>query len=79
MRPIVILLLLALSACGARGPLKPEKGTPLPVAPYGATATPTPEQLLSSSPQARPERSDELLKNSDERGRNDFDLPPPNR
>lgn len=79
MRPIAILLLLALSACGARGPLKPEQGVPLPVAPYGATATPTPQDLLAPSPQARPGRSDELLQNSDQRGRNDFDLPPPNR
>jgi hypothetical protein len=50
----------------------------LPVAPYGATATPTPADLIKPSDQARPERSDEVLKNSQQRRGDDFDLPPPN-
>ena len=79
MRVFATILLLALAGCGARGPLKPEKGVALPVKPYGATATPTPDDLLTPGTQARPERSDELLKNSEERGRDDFDLPPPNQ
>ena len=72
------ILLLALAGCGGRGELKPPEGAALPVKPYGATATPTPGRLLTPSVQARPERSDELLKSSDERSRDDFDLPPPN-
>jgi hypothetical protein len=58
--------------------LKPAEGKPLPVAPYGATATPTPNQLLTASIQARPQRSDDLLTSSQERQGNEFDLPPAN-
>jgi hypothetical protein len=77
-RLVALGLLLVLSACGAARELKPAAGKPLPVAPYGATATPTPSQLLTASTQARPERSDELLKSSEERQGNEFDLPPAN-
>jgi hypothetical protein len=77
-RLVALGLLLSLSACGAARELKPAAGKPLPVAPYGATATPTPSQLLAASTQARPERSDELLKSSEERQGNEFDLPPAN-
>ncbi len=76
MRYLTPLLLLALAACGSRGQLTPVEGTPLPVAPYAATATPTPDQLLTPSIQARPQRSDELLRQSEERKPSDFDLPP---
>ncbi|MEO5938153.1 MAG: hypothetical protein ABIQ43_04005 [Sphingomonas sp.] len=79
MKPLVALsLVLALTACGAARDLKPAAGESLPIAPYGASATPTATQLLTASSQARPERSDELLKNSEERQGNEFDLPPAN-
>lgn len=77
-RLVALCLVLALAACGAARDLKPAAGEALPVAPYGAVATPTPSQLLTASSQARPERSDELLKNSEERQGNEFDLPPAN-
>ncbi|HEX7851836.1 MAG TPA: hypothetical protein VF485_19040 [Sphingomonas sp.] len=77
-RFVILGLVLALSACGAARDLKPAAGKPLPVAPYGATATPTPTQLLTASGQARPGRSDELLTSSEERKGNEFDLPPAN-
>lgn len=77
MRAAAILIPLALSGCGAAAGLKPAPGKVLPVAPYGATAVPTPAQLLTPADQARPARSDELLKSSEERRRDDFDLPPP--
>ena len=77
-RLVALCLILALAACGAARDLKPAAGKVLPVAPYGATATPTSNQLLTASSQARPERSDELLKNSEERQGNEFDLPPAN-
>ena len=67
---------LLLAACGGRGDLKPEKGQALPPAPYGATATPTPADLLTPTTQARPSRNDELLRSSEQRPRDDFDLPP---
>jgi uncharacterized lipoprotein YmbA len=77
-RWIVLGLALALAACGAARDLKPAAGEALPVAPYGAAATPSPTQLLTASTQARPVRSDELLTNSQERQGNEFDLPPAN-
>ncbi|MHA6721734.1 hypothetical protein [Sphingomonas sp. RS2018] len=72
----VVLSALSLAACGGRGELKPAAGASLPVKPYGALATPTPAQLLTPSTQARPLRSDELLKSSERRAPDDFDLPP---
>ena len=67
---------LILSGCGASKGLQPQKGESLPVAPYGARATPTATQLLVPSNQARPERSDELLQSSEARRSDEFDLPP---
>ena len=77
-RFVILGLVLALSACGAARDLKPAADKALPVAPYGATATPTPNQLLTASIQARPARSDDLLTSSQERQGNEFDLPPAN-
>ncbi len=73
---VVLCLILPLAACGAVRDLKPAAGDTLPVAPYGAAATPTPKALLTASSQARPARTDELLTSSEERQGNEFDLPP---
>lgn len=78
MRVVTPLLLLALAGCGARGDLVASSNTPPATKAYGATATPTPADLLSPDIQARPERRDELLKSSHPRQPDDFDLPPPN-
>lgn len=79
MRTAILLgTALVLSGCGASKGLAPPKGQALPPAPYGATATPTAPELLKPSNQARPERSDELLKSSEDRRSDEFDLPPPN-
>lgn len=69
---------LALTGCGAREELKPVQGAALPVAPYGAQATPTPGTLLDPPVQTRPARSDDLIESSDKRRSDEFDLPPPN-
>lgn len=69
---------LPLGGCGAAAGIKPADGQALPVAPYGAKAIPTPAELLKPSNQARPERSDDLLSNSERRRGDEFDLPPPN-
>lgn len=74
--PALALPALALAGCGAAKPLEVAKGQTLPPAPYGATATPTPAQLLTPTAQQRPQRSDELLKSSDVRRSDEFDLPP---
>ena len=70
--------LLALAGCGAREDLKPATGQALPPAPFGATATPTPDDLLKPPVQTRPARSDDLIESTDKRRSDKFDLPPPN-
>lgn len=67
---------LALIACGKAAELKPAAGEALPDAPYGSRETPTATDLLTPTPQARPARSDELLKRSEKRQADEFDLPP---
>lgn len=66
-----------LAACGNRGSLEPPKGKSLPPAVYGEAKAPSGEELLVPSTQARPERSDELLRRSEKRQDDKFDLPPP--
>ena len=68
---------LILAACGNRGVLQPAKGETLPPAIYGEAKAPTGEELLIPSTQAMPERSDELLRRSEKRQDDEFDLPPP--
>ncbi|MGN6373941.1 MAG: hypothetical protein ACTHMG_00130 [Sphingomonas sp.] len=70
------ILPLGLAACGSANQLTPAPGEQLPVAPYGAEARPTSKQLLTPSTQARPERDTDLLKNSEKRQPDPFDLPP---
>ncbi len=76
MKALIVLAALALGGCGSAAALKPPEGQALPVAPYGADARPTAGDLLTPDPQARPERNDELLKDSHEREPDPFDLPP---
>ena len=78
MKRIILVAGLLLASCGAREELKPAQGAALPIAPYGAEATPTPEDLLKPPIQTRPARSDDLIESSDERRSDDYDLPPPN-
>ena len=75
---IVLLALVSLTAaCGKREALRPEAGKSMPPKPEAASATPTVNELLTPPPIARPDRSDELLKRSQERSDDRFDLPPP--
>ena len=75
---IASLTALALAGCGAREELKPAEGAALPLAPYGAAATPSSGDLLKPPVQTRPARSDDLIESSDKRRSDEFDLPPPN-
>jgi predicted small lipoprotein YifL len=80
MRPlrVTILATLALLAgCGKMAPLQPPPGKPMPVKPLMARTTPTVEQLLTTPIYARPNRVDELVKRSEARKPDPFDLPPP--
>jgi predicted small lipoprotein YifL len=76
MKRIAALLALALSACGLREPLEPAPGQAMPPAPAMASRPMTTDELLASPPVARPERTDELLRRSEERTDDRFDLPP---
>ena len=73
---LVVLLALALAACGSQSDLEPPAGASLPPAPYGRADPPTAAELLELDPQAAPERSVELRRQSEEREDDPFDLPP---
>jgi predicted small lipoprotein YifL len=70
-------LAAALAGCGRIGDLQPPPGQSLPVKPKMARTTPTPEELLTPPPYARPERIDEILRRNLPRTADRFDLPPP--
>jgi hypothetical protein len=76
MRAAWLLLPLALGACGLREPLSPAQGQHMPPAPPMAARAMTTDELLSPPPVARPGRVDELLRRSEEREDDRFDLPP---
>lgn len=76
MKRVLLVAILLLGGCGAAAGLKPAPGETLPIAPYGATATPAAADLLTPSSQARPQRNDELLRQSERRRTDEFDLPP---
>jgi predicted small lipoprotein YifL len=69
-------LLATLAACGKVGPLEPKAGQAPPAKAYGQTAAPESESLMVASEQARPGRSDELMRRSERRTDDPFDLPP---
>ena len=80
MKPRVILLLvggIAVCSCGREADLKPASGKPLPIKPLMAREQPTPEQLLKLPTYAKPNRVDELIRQSQPRQSDPFDLPPP--
>ena len=76
-RLVPIVALLAIAGCGKVAPLHPAEGQSLPVKPAMATVTPDAEQLLTPPTFAKPERIDELMKRSQPRRADRFDLPPP--
>jgi predicted small lipoprotein YifL len=69
-------LLVTLSACGKVGPLQPAPGQAPPAKAYGQVEAPSTESLMEPSVQARPGRSDELMRRSERRTDDAFDLPP---
>ncbi|MGE0180530.1 MAG: hypothetical protein AB7O91_12010 [Sphingomonas sp.] len=76
-RIATILLALAAGGCGLREPLQPAPGASLPVAPVGARTRPDAQQLLASPSITRPQRVDEIIRRSELREEDRFDLPPP--
>ena len=69
--------ILLLAGCGREAGLRPADGHALPPKPLMARETPTAEQLLTPPVYARPNRVDELVKRSQPRAADPFDLPPP--
>ena len=72
----LIVAALSLAACGKVGDLEPRTGQSLPPKAYGQTSEQTAEALSTPSVQARPGRSDELLRRSERREDDPFDLAP---
>lgn len=72
----LLAIALAVTACGLRKDLAVPKGANGPAVPAGTTRAPTPAELTTPSAQAQPSRSDEVLRRSEERGEDPFDLPP---
>ncbi|PZO90095.1 MAG: hypothetical protein DI623_07920 [Sphingomonas sanxanigenens] len=75
---LALALAVALGGCGGRQTLKPTEGKAMPPKPAFATTALTPDQMMAADSQARPRRSDELLRRSQERGDDRFDQPPRN-
>ncbi len=73
---ILIAMALSVAACGNRASLEPKQGNSLPVAPYGREEPLDADELLEPGVQAKPERSVELRRRSEEREDDPFDLPP---
>lgn len=71
-----IILSGTLAACGKVGDLEPRTGQSMPPKAYGQKAIPTADSLTTPSVQARPGRSDELLRRSERREDDPFDLAP---
>ena len=67
----------AITACGKVAELKPPPGKPMPVKPKFAATVPTVDDLLTPPPNARPSNVEELLRRSEVRRGDRFDLPPP--
>jgi hypothetical protein len=76
-RLLVVTIAALLAGCGKVGDLKPAPGHSLPVKPLMARTTPDANALLTPPPYAKPERIDELMKKSEPREADPFDLPPP--
>ena len=77
MKRLIVLAAFLLGACGQMADLQPARGQSLPVKPLLANRIPTAAELLTPPTNADPERIDELVKRSEPRKPDRFDLPPP--
>jgi hypothetical protein len=73
---LVTGIAFAATACGKVGDLEPRSGNALPPQAYGQTAEQSAQKLTTPSVQARPGRTDELLKRSERRADDPFDIAP---
>lgn len=77
MKALALVAALALSGCGATQTLKPQADESMPPKAAAARAAPTVDELMTADDQARPQRTDELIRKSEKRVPDKFDLPPP--
>ncbi|GGI67936.1 hypothetical protein GCM10007973_01340 [Polymorphobacter multimanifer] len=77
MRPLLLVALLALAACGKQGALRPVPPATPPQKPADAIRALTPDEMLKLPPQAIPGRVDDPLLQSQDRPDDRFNLPPP--
>ena len=69
--------LTVLAGCGGEQELKLATGARPPVKPLMAAKAPTTEEMLTPPPIAEPQRVTEIIKKSQERKEDRYDLPPP--
>jgi len=67
---------ILLAACGKVGDLQPKAGQSMPAKAYGQAEAPGSEELMTPDVQTRPGRSDELMRRSERRRDDPFDLAP---
>ena len=72
----IIGVAMCVAGCGKVGDLEPRTGNSMPPQAYGQTTDQKAKLLTTPSVQARPGRTDELLKRSDRREDDPFDIPP---
>ena len=73
---LVIVVLLALAACGKVGKLTPVASNTPPPKPVAMSVAPVPEDMLRLPPQSQPNRVDDPVEKSQERPDDKFNLPP---
>jgi Prokaryotic lipoprotein-attachment site len=73
---LTLIACALLAACGNKGDLQRLASAAPPVIPTGSDAPETPAMQTAPTAEARPARSDELLRRSEERPTDEFDLPP---
>lgn len=72
----LLCAVMALTACGKMGDLEPRAGKTMPPLAYGQNDKQSAERLMEPSSQARPTRSDELVRKSTAREDDPFDFAP---
>ena len=72
----IIGVALCVAGCGKVGDLEPRTGNGMPPQAYGQTTGQSAKLLTTPSVQARPGRTDELLRRSERREDDPFDIPP---
>lgn len=73
---LVLIACVLLAACGNKGDLERLANAAPPVIPTGSDRAESADDNTTPTVEARPARSDELLRRSEERPTDEFDLPP---